>query len=297
MVVNKRMNIYEEILYQVYGYKLDDLNEKNSKNIKECIVELRKSYRNDTPITKYSQDDIRKAYMLAYYPNYAKLAYDITSKYILKHIDLEVLGKALNIVFWGAGPAAEVYGFCKALDNLKLNKRVRISISDLEKQWKEQREITKKLLRNLENIKASNFKDLSGCDLTYNCKNICFNWTSCEKTTFNSDIYFMQNCINHMSSDIKLYHNLFKRIELMKKGALFVIIDLNYENVKDTVHKLIDKSSNIADLIEGNIEFAPNISRFNYEIPDNAKKYIFTSENFLYPKKNTNYYFVVLKRR
>ena len=123
-------NIYEEIFSKVYGYPTELLDEKNSKNIRRSIVALRKSYAASTPITAYDEKQIRKAYMLAYYPNYMKTSYELSKAYIVKNLINNSIIRRIKIVFFAAGPAPEASGVLKALSDVGCNKRLDISILD-----------------------------------------------------------------------------------------------------------------------------------------------------------------------
>lgn len=290
-------NIYEKIFNKVYGYPTDELNVNNSKNIRESIIALRESYRTNTPITAYDEKQIRKAYMLAYYPNYMKLSYELSKKYIVEHLINNTRINRIKVVFFAAGPAAEASGVLKALSDVGCSKRLDISILDLEKGWEEERKVTSMIINKMTNLKISSLNHLSGCDLTIDCKKVCSNWPSCEKNIFQSDLYFMENCINHMSKEVDFTERLKRKIKDLKQGALFTIIDLDYANVKSVIRNLKNNCSEIVDVISTNIDSGTSSSRLDTKLPDKISEYIFDDSEGLIAKKNTKYYYIILKRK
>ena len=110
-------NIYEEIFSEIYGYPVCNLNENNSRNIRDSIIKLRASYRSNEPITEYDKSSIRKAYMLAYYPNYMNLVYELVKLHIVDNLTNEA--RRIKVVFFAAGPGPEVSGVLKGLNDSK----------------------------------------------------------------------------------------------------------------------------------------------------------------------------------
>lgn len=287
-------NIYEEIFSEIYGYPVCNLNENNSRNIRDSIIKLRASYRSNEPITEYDKSSIRKAYMLAYYPNYMNLVYELVKLYIVDNLTNEA--RRIKVVFFAAGPGPEVSGVLKGLNDSKFNKRLDINILDLEKGWEKERKVTSNIIKKLDNLKISSLNHLSGCDLTVNCKQICSNWVSCEKSIFQGDLYFMNNCINHMGSEVNFIENLRLKISNLKQGAIFTIIDLDYENVRNTIRSLNNDCNDIVQVISTNINSKISVSKLNVKLPNEISKYIFNNTKGLIAKKNTNYYYIILRR-
>lgn len=290
-------NIYEMIFNNLYLYPIEELNENNSKDIRASILALRESYRNNTPVTAYDEKSIRKAYMLAYYQNYMKLSYEITKRHIVENLINNSMIKRIKIVFFAAGPAPEASGVLKAFSEAGCSKRLEVSILDLEKGWEVERKVTSKLINNMTNLKISSLNHLSGCDLTIDCKKACSNWTSCENNIFQADLYFMENCINHMSKEVNFTERLKRKIEDLKTGALFTIIDLDYNNVKNVMKNLKFECVDTVDVISTNIDSEVSVSRLDIDIPKEIRKYIFDGSNGLIAKKNTNYYYIIMSRK
>lgn len=289
-------NIYENIFEEVYGYSLEEIDEIKAKSIKENIITLRSSYRMDNPVTHYDKDGIRKAYMLCYYPNYSLPAYELMNNIIIPELQNNNK-KQLKLTFFAAGPAPEAYGALMSLNDISFHKKIQVHILDFEKQWENERKATSNLLRNMDNLRISEIKHISGCDLTSECRRGCSNWINCENTVFYGDILFMENCINHMREEDMFHEKLKSKISYMQSGAIFTIIDLDYPNVKKILKQLIVLCNDYVDVIATNIENSTSQSRLKVNIPDKMKKYIFTGEKDLIEKKNTRYYYLILKRK
>lgn len=293
-------NIYRDIFKEIYGFDLNHIDGVKAKPIKESIVRLRTSYLNDMPVTDYDNSGIRKAYMLTYYPNYVLLAYELI-KNVMNTIIVEFQGsrkKRLKLVYFAAGPGPEVYGSLKALDELNFNKRIEPYILDFEEQWENERQVTCNLVKNTLNLRISTFNYISGCDLRIDCENgKCSSCTSCEETVFLGDIFFMENCINHMSKEVNFSEKLKRKIQKMKSGAFFVIIDLDYSNVKEVFESIIKNGTDIVEVYSTNIYSGISKSRLNIDMPSKMEEYIFDRSPRLMAKKNTNYYYLILKRK
>lgn len=293
-------NIYINIFKEIYGFDLNDIDKDKAKPIKENIVSLRKSYLNDTPVTDYNNSDIRKAYMITYYPNYVSLAYELI-KNVMNTVIMEFKEsskKRLKLVYFAAGPGPEVYGSLKALNELKFDKRIEPYILDYEEQWENERQVTCNLVKNTLNLRISTFNYISGCDLRIDCESSkCSSCTSCEETVFLGDIFFMENCINHMSQEVNFSEKLKRKIEKTKSGAFFVIIDLDYTNVKEVFESIIKNTTDIVEVYCTNICSQISTSRLNFDMPSKMEEYIFDRSARLIAKKNTKYYYLILKRK
>lgn len=288
------MNLYSNIFNKTYGFPLNELDESEGRNIRDSVINLRSSYKSNIPITNYQDKNIRKAYMLCYYIHYINPSYQITKNYLLSYLSAQNR-KKYSISYFGAGPAPEAYGSLKAFSELGFNARLEINILDLEMDWLNEREITFQLINELEKIKLSPINSISGCDLKLDCRRNCISFQECKETVLNSDILFMQNTINHLGNDQFFIEGLKQKIYDLKDDSFFVIIDLDYSVVKDTINQIIDYSSKFAKLIASNINKAASESFIEEPVPPELTKTIFTGESGLILKKNTRYYYAVIQ--
>ena len=285
-------DIYDELTKKNYGMTLKELDENTVKGIKANILKLRNSYKSNTPRTNYFNEEIRKAYMLSYYPNYSEPIYELMDKYIKKELE-EKLNKKLKFTFFGAGPGAEVLGVSKYLCDINYEKQVEFILTDYEDGWNNQRNITKNLIQSLGSIKSNGLTYISGCDLTINCQKDCFEWKFCKSILYKSDVFIMQNCLNHIATSNTFYKNLLRRIDFMKEGSIFIIIDFGYEISMNIIKKLATEKK--FEIISTNIFNKLIESRINDFINEDIDKKIFSGEGLI-RKKVTKYYYIIIKK-
>lgn len=288
------MSLYYSIFNKIYGFSINELDESEGRNIRGSIMRLRSSYQSNIPITNYQDQSIRKAYMLCYYIHYINPAYEITKNYLVNYLTVQNR-KRYSISYFGAGPAPEVFGSLKAISEFGINPSLEINILDLEMNWLNERKVTFELINELENIKLSPVNSISGCDLTLDCKRNCISFKECKETVLNSDVFFMQNTINHLGNDKYFIESLKQKISILKDDSLFVIIDLDYLVVKDTISQVINHCSQFAKIIASNIDKSPTQSYTEESVPPELTKLIFTGESGLILKKKTRYYYAVIQ--
>lgn len=295
MAVEEYFNVdelYNEIFSVVYKKKLEELSRTEEENIRKNILTLRESYLEKEPISIYDNGEIRKAYMLCYYPNYSKIIYELMDKYIYNLVKNKS-ENFLSITFLAAGPGAEIFGFIKYLSDKNYKKTLRIIATDYEEGWKDERKLTFKLIKNITNLSINKIKNVVKCNLTLNCKLSCNLWNSCNKTVYKSDLIFMQNLLNHIGGNKEFYYNLQNKINLLKKGALFIIVDLDYNISKSIIKRLCEEKSVkvIGTNIYGDIEKSTITLEENHII----NKKIFRDN--LIRKKNSRYYYAILQKK
>lgn len=288
------MNLYSSIFNKVYKFTLNELDDAKSGIIRDSVINLRESYRSNAPITDYKDENIRNAYMLCYYMHYINPAYIITRDELLKYL-VNQNKKKYIISYFGAGPAPEVYGSLKALSEAEFNTRLEINILDLQEDWLGERKITTQLINELEGIKLSPINNISGCDLKLDCKRNCTSYKKCKDSVLDSDVIFMQNIINHLGSDKYFIEGVKNKIACLKDNSFFVIIDLDYEVVKDTINQINDYSSTFAKIIATNINKGASEYVSEEIPPPEISKFIFTGKPGLILKRKTRYYYTVIQ--
>ncbi len=284
-------NIYKLIFKETYGFDYDELTKNRAEDIKKYIAILRNSYKRNVPNTPYEESEIRKAYMLCYYPNYIGPIYTLMNKYINKKIKT-LLKTTINVSFLGAGPGPEVYGCLKSLNEYLINKKIICNLYDHEGEWDNQRRVTEILLTTLRNLRIK-VNNIYGCNFMESCSNVCNRWVTCKEREFQSDIIVMQNCINHMEDTKKFEETLMEKFKVMKSGAYFIIIDLQYDNVEEVINYLKKSTGEYMNVLEN----GKDTYRLHIDMPEKMKEYIFVGGNNYIAKKNTNYNYIILERK
>ncbi|NLZ35185.1 hypothetical protein N3C_2398 [Clostridium sp. N3C] len=288
--------LYDFIFENTYNKTLEDLQDEEAAKIREDVVVLRKSYQDKVCVTNYNMDRLRRAYMICYFPYYLDPAYDLLKNSVIPLIKENIMSNnKVCLSYFAGGPCPELVGTLKAFRDSGINKKFEVRILDYEQGWKEQRKITQKVIKKyLPEVKLS-LQTFSGCDLMLDC-GFCNNcWEYCKNELYRkTDIYFMQNCLNHIYQKAEVVENIKNKISYAKSGAIFVIIDLKYDRVEEIMGKFIKDIEGAAKVVATNVGKEVASKYFNEVIPDLLKKKIFNGQDGLKAKKLTKYYYAVL---
>lgn len=289
------MELYERLVEEVYGEKVECLSEAKCRIIQEAIKDLRKSYQSNTPKTSYEREVLRKAYMLAYYPNYMEVA-KIMTELILKDRGVNNQ-KRLSLAYFAAGPGPEILGSVTRLMEHKVADHIQTFCLDIEEEWEDERIITQHLIEEKSGVKGYHIQNVAPCDLSWDCEEACMGWERCKVTLFKEvDIYFMNNCINHLGHSEETITLLQKKIECIKPGAYFVITDLKYGSVCTVLDELSKRLKQSGEIISQHIHGEPQVHVYSKGMPNVLEEKIFTGKDGLIKKKNTYYYYLIYKR-
>ncbi len=280
--------MYDEIFEKAYGCNISEASPASLAEIQKNILELRNSYKSNRPETPYEKNDIRNAYLLCYFPNYIFPIYEITKNILLPQIS----GISnLKLTFFAVGAGPEVLGCVTALSKQRC--KIHIEMLDLEESWVNQRAITTQFMKKIPDMQLFRASHTSGCDVTNDCQLACKGFNRCKTNIFNSQLFFMQNCLNHISSSEYNYVAFIKKLRLMKKDAIFTIVDLEYNLSKQHMERLKAASTDFLDVIA----LGEGIAKLPFKMPDMFVQKLFTSETGLIPKTTTRYCYLILKKR
>lgn len=96
-------NFYQRIVAKTYGNSCDirQLGEERMESIREAVRDLRQSYHGDVCDMRYSTDENRRAYMLAYYPNYIEPARHVVERYVIPALkEYQPFYPIMNLAFF-----------------------------------------------------------------------------------------------------------------------------------------------------------------------------------------------------
>ena len=250
---------------------------------REAIVNLRKKYRSNECDPNYSEEDI-KAYMLTYFPVYCLQTNVIVDKLDLKQYFNN--SKNLNMAILGTGPSTEVIG----LGEYFKGKNILFRLYDYEEKWSKCRIVAKKFLEI--NNMSGNFDPIYGCDLLLKC-DYCENKSRCKSKFKKADLILIQNCLNHMNDKDDFMEKLKFIITNMKKDALFLIIDFNYEICLNLMYKIYENNIDIVNKISlGNNELKIDACEYPYYI-----RKVFNGKENLILRKYVKSYYLLLQRK
>lgn len=275
-------------LNDIYSSIVSDylkMNEiKELEKYKSGIKELRNSYKSNVCTPLYQSQNNRDCYMLAYFPYYCILTNEVTKK-----VDKYIEDDNLVVSIYGCGPAPEVLGVVNQLHR----KNIKFNLFDYEHGWENQRQFVKNYVRNKFNVNAV-FREISGCDLLAICEDCKEGKSKCKKYIKATDVFIMQNCLNHITNKEDFQSKILSIIDKSKTGAIFMFIDLNYNISKDLINNILIDTRDKCELIsQGNYE---RIRVQKEDIPKDIKDYIFTGEEDLILKTSINYSHIIIRK-
>lgn len=274
--------IYESIIKDYFN--LDQANIRELSRYKQSIINLRKSYKSDICVPMYSTDKDRDSYMLAYFPHYSILTSEVIKK-IKEYINIK---QKMNVSIFGCGPAPEIIGVSNQINT----QRIIYNLFDYENGWKNQREFAKQYIKKNYSSQFV-FSEISGCDLLSKCEDCSISNSKCIKKIEETDLFIMQNCLNHITNVSDFIEKISYLINNSKENSIFIFIDLNnYKVSKRLFREIIVKNSDKCKKIDEQHSQKINRNIINKEI----KEYLFTGEKGLIPKTNVNYMYLVIKR-
>lgn len=188
---------------------------------KPYVRELRQLYRAEDVCINYADDNLRRAYMLAYYPYYinpiCQTLNDCKFNNIVGHTDI------LSIYCFGGGPLPELVGISKYVHNtMPQTVMIDCNVFDYYDEWKHERS------RFTLNLVGHYFDGL--VNLHEHSTDM---WCELQKVPAeikDADLLVFQNCFNDCPKEKHaiLLNNVKTLWQQMPAKSLMVIVDLNY---------------------------------------------------------------------
>ncbi len=295
----------ERIFRQTYGFPSENLQGEELDKVRDAVIELRDSYAANVCTPLYHREEIRKAYMFAYYPYYIQPVYDLVSNVLrtdwgqssLEYwgeraigFDGEDLGAVvpIDLTYIAGGPCPELFGTVKALKDIGLDNDIDAEIYDIEEGW-----------RDLQNITLDLCKDYYG-------KNISLNFYSDydarksenQELRNGQGILFMQNYLSHVRDEEKFMQSFENLLNSNRFGKI-IILDLNYNATGNIFERICDKDfmskHSLIEILKHTPDDGDPITA-THENPSFGIRKIFDRniDGIHYPKKYTRYYYLAL---
>ena len=290
------MRIPEGILEEIFESIKEENNLEVEKEIthylsklKSNLVEVRNAYWNDLVKIDYKDKKNQEVYLIAYFPLYTVPIFKVLEYIKKEHPEIII---PQNLCLIGAGPAPEMMGFLKFINNQsyengsKIKIELKIELIEIASEWKYARKILKRVYNNKNILK--NFKTkfrLSKLKIYKNdvSKEISNSSVLLRRFSENQHerVVVIQNIINEIEPQ---YHKVFienviKCYKNLVPGSLLILIDLKYPIVPKVASKLESKLED--DLIKS---FGSSV---NYEVdyaniilPELIKNNFFDSHGF-----------------
>lgn len=239
----------------MYSYILERLVQFNQisdlklylRNLQPYVIRLRQSYRSNSVNIDYSDPNTQAAYLLAYYPLYAEMTYQVLCNLGENYLQKCFSGyKELQACFFGAGPAPEIVGLVNYLHckHSLLRYAASHTYDITANTWSNSQSITKYVASQL----SPNFNlMLSGNHLNLCQKNGLYPIINIIKS---SQLFIVQNCLNEFIADSHLFlENIgFLAVE-MPANSILVIADLcHYSLILDLMNKVESYFDNTSKL-------------------------------------------------
>jgi hypothetical protein len=288
----------------MYNYILDELIRLNQvgdiklylQGLQPYVKRLRQSYCSDFVSVDYSNPNVQAAYLLAYYPQYAEMTYQVfcdLDKNYLHRCFSEC--KEFQACFFGAGPAPETVGLVKYVNcnysNLKYFVAHTYDIA--ADTWLRSREITK-------NVASQSFPSLyftlDGNNLNLCQKNVLL---PIRQVIDKCRLFVVQNCLNEFIYTPETFiENIKFIVAQMTNESILVIADLckysSVINLMQQIEMYIGNNNNlklIRSCNEGNLYF-----RYSFELPTILTDTLLTSSNGLIPRRNINFNYLAVQK-
>ena len=318
---NEITELVDYLFKETYGQSAENFlqDESQCKLIQKAVADLRWSYKptdfySDCD-TAYNESETRKAYMFAYYPYYISAAYKIVKENFLPNAE------NVYVDCFAGGPCPEIYGTIKALSEKRKCKGVDIATYDLENDWARYQKITCKLCGEsfeTDNFKIKNWLFVNNFNIgdSFNLVENYSRYTKKSRTVNltarwnkQTDIFIMQNFLSHIPYTEDAVNNFLEWFinlaALMKRGAIFIFIDLNYGSTRAVLEHFTDNN----EFLE-----TTDLKKIAGWLPENGETLYIThgrtsdiliekifigqygDDSGLIPKKYTKYYYVVLQK-
>ena len=289
------MNILESILESI-NVENELLDEKDISDylnkIKNNFKDLREAYRNNFVKINYKDKNNQEAYLLAYYPCYTDLIVDVLEYININHPKLNI---PENMCLIGAGPAPEMIGFIKFINNQSKDyENINIELFDIVSEWSYARNILKNIVHNfcLTRLKIHNIK----IDFSKKITSSSSLLKRYKSNTYKRIVVF-QNIINEIEQKFheKFIENVLICFKNLVAGSFLIIIDLNYGVARSVTYQIESKLREALIKNFGNSDnyenkpvnrLIPQIIRNNlYDSSENPRKWVTYSYSIFYKQK------------
>jgi hypothetical protein len=269
------------------------------RKTRPIMRDLRKAYKCCPCQVDYSSENTRAAYMLGYYPYYIEIIYTELSKLTRENFPPNWGNDSISACFLGGGPCPEIVGWLAYLSDHFPNIRLANAFvfDKYNESWKVCREITGKMV-------TPNYWDgiINIIPVPYDILDIdTLGTEEAIEAIRISNFFVMQNCLNDqpgsntsfLNSD-KIIKSLMSIVEIAPTDSLFLLADLQFSRAQKLM-KLLEQEIQLRNIA---IPLKP-VKAYHYCIKSNLAsnkilEELFTGEDQLIKKENTNYYSSIL---
>ncbi|PSF34513.1 hypothetical protein C7H19_18985 [Aphanothece hegewaldii CCALA 016] len=281
------------------------------QSLQESVIKLRQAYKTNSVQIDYTASNIQAAYMLAYFPQYVDMAYEIfksletfqdsnTTENLKDVIERKLFEneQGLTACFFAAGPAPESVALCKYIteyfinEQSNLSNKIQLNTFDINwHSWSLSRHLTRSYVLSECN---SLITGLIPHQINLLSKEA---FSQYEEQIIKADILFFQNCLNEVVKEKEKFLNNFEYLlNQINEDTILIIGDFcNYPSVIELfkeIEDIVAQNCTVIILRSSNLE---NIHiRHNICLPEIIKNNLLTGANNLIPRKNVSFNYLVI---
>ena len=295
------MNMLEEIFESIkdennlHGVKkISNYLNKLKSNLKE----LRSGYRKVPVKIDYKDKKNQEVYLIAYFPHYTVPIFEVLEYINKNHPSLNI---PQNLCLIGAGPAPEIMGFLKFINNqfksYEHSININIELIEIASEWDYARTILKriyarkKIRRKISLSKLKIYKK----DISKKISNSSVLLRRYRENQYKR-VVVIQNIINEIEqqSHEVFIENIIKCYENLVAGSFLILIDLTYNVIFNVTYQLETRLKKDVIMRFGGAGDVVN-SRTGIFLPEIIENNLYDSE--LWPKKRVNYGFSIFYKQ
>ncbi len=236
--LNKLYDLILEGLYSAYGITSESERKEFLSGLKPHIRDLRESFQNKQVRVDYSNKNIQAAYLIAYYPSYVEMTYEVLNRHGVE--DLSFKNKKLNVCLFGAGAAPEAIALLNFITTNNLNNIEVVVIHAYDifaSTWKFSLDLIQKFI--VPHFWESKEFKLIGRDLDL-CKQDGFK--DIRQEIHNSNLFIFQNCLNELNDRNTAIENINYLAQNLPQESTLIVADLSGFRVVMDARSQIEKN-------------------------------------------------------
>lgn len=284
-------NFYNTLFQKTYGVKIEETTFQQDADIRNAMTQLRGSYRNNVTPTLYDQDEIRKAYMIGYFPHSVHVTEEVMSKYVLPFLPNK---DKVTFSFFAGGPCPEFLGALYAIAHSPFHNSLEAVTYDCEENWVEQIQAGFSMKDYIAPNTNGTLRYFYGCDLCGSCSECECRDKWCSQQLAKTDVIFVQNLLSHISNVYEVTDKLQKLLNMASPSTLLVMVDYNYAQTRLALTTL-SRTATI-DCLSSNVQESCNRTRTPLTMPKAFQEKIFIGGDGLGARFYTNYYYGVFRK-
>lgn len=288
--------MYTDILDGLANFNQINNLELYLQDLQPYVKCLRQNYWSSNVRVDYSAPSIQAAYLLAYYPQYTEMTYEVLCNLADNHLNkCFAQRRELQACFFGAGPAPETVSWVKYLNrNYSTTKYVIAHTYDIAADtWSRSRKITKHLVSQL--FPHLNFI-FNGTNLNLCKMNSLF---SLRHIIQNCCLFFIQNCLNEIGDSSQTFiNNIGFILTEMPSYSILVLADLSKYKSVTTLMEQVETYVSSRDTLKIIRSYTKGAYNFRSLLtqPSVITENLLTGDNGLIPRRNINFNFLAIQK-